>query len=66
MMKQNLLQLKFFDRALGDELHLMLRHRGVRLIIDSLDLAPVFELADDSPKIDHRARPTTGTLLRRL
>jgi len=49
MMKHYLLQLKFSNRGLSDQSHLMFRHFFVRFVIDAFNLAPVFAYTSALP-----------------
>ena len=52
MMKDEALQLKFLQRGIGNQFHLVLGHFRVRFVIDSLNLAIVLQLPDHAPEID--------------
>jgi hypothetical protein len=46
---------EFFDGVLANSLQLMLRHFTVRFIVDSFNLASVFEPTNHAPKIGYCA-----------
>jgi len=66
MMKHYLLQLKFSNRGLSDQSHLMFRHFFVRFVIDAFNLAPVFQFSDHPGKIDNRPGCKIAIGVRRL
>ena len=55
MTQDDFLQREISSGAVSQRLHLMLRHRLVRLVLDAGNLAPIFQRADHSPEIDDRA-----------
>ena len=54
MMNKNTRQSKFVSSAIGEDPALMLGHRLVCLIINAVDLAPIFHRSHHSSKINHR------------
>jgi len=54
-MQQNLVQSKLFRCGFGNDPQLVLGHGFESFIIDPVDLATVFQTANDSQKIDHRS-----------
>ena len=64
MMKENLFQLKPLRYRICNQSHLMFSHRLVSFVIDPLDFTALFQLTNNSPKIDHRPRPKIGVLCR--
>ncbi len=66
MMEQDMLQLKFLRRRGRDQSHLMFRHFHMRLVVNSFDLATVFQFSNNSLKIDNRSGRHISVLFRRL
>lgn len=56
MMKAHLLQLKPSRRRVSNQSHLMLSHRLMSFVIDPFDFTTAFQLTNNSPKINYRAR----------
>src|SRR5438552_15208653 len=54
MVNNNERKFEFFDGLLGNPVQLMLGHCLVRLVLDSVDFAAVFSVANNAPKIDYR------------
>ena len=52
MLQDHLFQAEVGPRSLSDQLHLALRHRLMRFILDPGDFASVLQCPDNSPKID--------------
>ncbi len=66
MMQRHPLQLKLRNRGVSNALHLMFRHRSIRFVVDSFNLTIAFQLPNDSPEIDDRARGKIDILRRHL
>jgi hypothetical protein len=66
VMNDNRLKFKFDRGLFGNFLQLMLGHCLVRLVIDSLDPAPILGAADDPLKINSRARSGIHSVLWRI
>jgi hypothetical protein len=66
VMNDNGSKSKFGHGLLGNLPQLMFRHFPVRFIIDSLDFSPILETANDSPKLDSRARSAIHLILLRI
>ncbi len=66
MIHDNLFQPEFLHRRLGNQAQLMLRHGAMRFVLDALNLAPIFQSADRSPKIDNCPRSKIDIPCRRF
>ena len=55
MIKHDKSQPKFLDCFSRDQSHLVLGHRRMHLIVDSLDVATILGESHDPLKIDHRS-----------
>ena len=58
MLQGHFLQAEVGPRGLSDQLHLALRHRLMRFILDPGDFAPILQRPDNSPKINRGAGRT--------
>jgi len=66
MSQDNSIEAEPLNRGVSHLSQLMLRHRDMRLILDSFNLAATFELANNTPKIDDRTGAKIDIFRRRL
>ena len=64
MMNHDFLQLKLLRRGLCDQSQLMLGHFPVCFVVYPFDLSPLFDPANNAPKINDRAGPRMAILVR--
>ena len=66
MINHEKIQREVGSRLFRDFLELMFRYACVRFIFDSFDLTPIFQFADNAPKIDDCSRAKIDNLVRRF